>query len=414
MCKKIGIFLPDKYFICKNVCFSYSPNILFLHKLSERLGKKIVLMVPVKKIKKIPENKKPVFFCNHSVELIKLPYAKTLFYLTFKFLLLFPIFIYKTLKFLKKTEITWIRLPSPIGYLTVFLAKMLNIPIIIHIAGDIRNIWKTGKHPLIFRPLIKFGALFFNFIQKFLTRNNLTLITGKEIYDYYIKTSKRCYEFIDILLSKNDIVREDNKIYKKYENKKEFIVCFVGRLDHGKGVEGLIEVIKIMHKKYPLLKLKIIGDGPLRDYVKKEAKMNDFIEWKGFIPFGPDLLKEYRTSHVFVFPTDSYPEGFPRVIIEALSQGVPVIASKIASVRYLLQNNYNALLFAPKDFKNLKNLIERLILNPKLVKNLIKNGLNITCKFTLENQLENIIHLISKVYPKVTSLPSKALSLDMG
>ncbi len=94
------------------------------------------------------------------------------------------------------------------------------------------------------------------------------------------------------------------------------VVC-VSRLEKGKGQDLLIDAWPRVLEKYPNAKLKIIGEGSL---VLKPCKNVEITGWV------KDAVKEIAEASVLVFPSQWELEGFGLVILEAMSQGVPVVA----------------------------------------------------------------------------------------
>lgn len=110
----------------------------------------------------------------------------------------------------------------------------------------------------------------------------------------------------------------DTNDYKNY-------IISVGRLTHQKGQWHLIRAFKIIHNKFPNLKLIIIGTGPLKDYLNeliKEMKLEDCILLKGFVTNPYDYI---RNAELFVFP--SLYEGLGNSLLEAMKLSVPIISS---------------------------------------------------------------------------------------
>lgn len=117
--------------------------------------------------------------------------------------------------------------------------------------------------------------------------------------------------------------RKVNEAKEKLGWKEKFIVLFVGRLIPEKGIEELLESVRVWDKN---INLKIIGSGPLENRVRKVAlKLSnvDFIE--GIDSFNLPIY--YSGSDLLIVPSVSE-EGFGRVILESLACGTPVIGAR--------------------------------------------------------------------------------------
>ena len=105
------------------------------------------------------------------------------------------------------------------------------------------------------------------------------------------------------------------------ENKQ---VIAVGRYDYQKGFDRLIEAWRLVYERFPDWKLKIIGDGELRNELElliDKYALNDVIELKKSVS---DILTEYLEASIAVM--SSRYEGLPMVLLEAMSVGLPIVS----------------------------------------------------------------------------------------
>lgn len=112
--------------------------------------------------------------------------------------------------------------------------------------------------------------------------------------------------------------KNKNKIF----NKKK--ILFVGRLDKQKGLHYLIDSFSILLEKYPNAILEIVGDGSLKgELFDKINKLNidHAVQIKGTTK---NVIDFYQNCDVVVL--SSYYEGFPNVLIEAITMGVPIVS----------------------------------------------------------------------------------------
>ena len=107
------------------------------------------------------------------------------------------------------------------------------------------------------------------------------------------------------------------------------------------------------------MRLKIIGDGPLRTEVEAAAQCMKEVEVLGYITReGVDEL--LRRAHVLIAPSLCY-EGFPIVVIEAFAAGVPVITSNLGALGELIHPRRTGLHSRPGDAEDLAAQVEWLI-----------------------------------------------------
>jgi glycosyltransferase involved in cell wall biosynthesis len=158
-----------------------------------------------------------------------------------------------------------------------------------------------------------------------------------------------------------------NKFYKKkyinYYKKKQNII-WIGRIAKEKGVESLIDVFKkIDKKKY---NLKILGEGPLKNRIISKIKKSNL---KGNIK----VLGFKKNTAIYLKKSDllintSFFEGFPNVVIEALSNSVPVICSQSeGGINEILLNGKLGDIYNQNKSNDLYLKIVNFLKNPKIL-----------------------------------------------
>ena len=122
---------------------------------------------------------------------------------------------------------------------------------------------------------------------------------------------------------------------------------FVGRLAPEKSLETLIDAWKLVRQVHPTAMLAIVGEGPDRPrrlaHIERLA-LTHAIELPGPSPHPAEIL---LNSDLFVLP--SREEGMSIALLEAMSLGIPVVASGIPGNRALVTDHKHGRLFTPGD-----------------------------------------------------------------
>lgn len=135
------------------------------------------------------------------------------------------------------------------------------------------------------------------------------------------------------------------------------LVLFVGRLDGKKGIMELLEAFVSVASRRPNLLLAYIGDGPGAEPLRCKAKafaLQDRIILVGACP-SQKVAQWLAAANVLALP--SYNEGYPNVVIEALSCGRPVIATSVGGILELV-NKQSGILVSPRDSLGLADAID--------------------------------------------------------
>ena len=139
-----------------------------------------------------------------------------------------------------------------------------------------------------------------------------------------------------------------------------FRVLFVGRLVERKGVTHLIDAVRQLSNA----QLTIIGDGPERAALEAQAApLGNRVVFRGRVS-ATDLRAAYAATHAFVLPSTldarGDTEGLGVVLLEAMSFGVPVVASDIGGITDIVENERTGLLVPPSDAAQLARALKRL------------------------------------------------------
>ena len=202
-------------------------------------------------------------------------------------------------------------------------------------------------------------------------------------------------------LNKNNIYPINNVLKDSFENvrayesvKKNTIIC-VGRLVSEKGHRILFYAFKDLINNGYLVNLSIIGDGPLRKSLKKlsqQLEISDYCTFYGNIAHN-EVISRIKNSFCTVIPS-AY-EGLPYVLLESMALEKPIIASRIDSIKEVIKDGYEGLLFHPGDssdlLKKLSLIIENKTLREKIKQNARKKFKNYYC---LGRQMPIIINKI--------------------
>ena len=121
---------------------------------------------------------------------------------------------------------------------------------------------------------------------------------------------------------------------KSGRTRRLIIVC---RQERRKGTGLVLEALARLVKDGHDLRLTVVGDGSALPAFRAEALglgLQDRVDFVGQVPQA-EVMAHLETADVFVFPT-SASEGFPKVVLEALAMGRPVITTKVSVLPHLL------------------------------------------------------------------------------
>ena len=254
------------------------------------------------------------------------------------------------------------------------------------------------KAKLIFRNANKMSAFIHNPFQaafnKFLLSN----------VNYVISVSENCKEdIIDFYPSVIDKTTtgtigtyDFDQIEPIHHSKDKFIWINVGSFVKEKNHLFLIELFSKFKEKHTNSELWLIGDGKLRKTLEQYSCKLGLENSIKFFGYRNDVIGLIKSSTVMVMPSKI--EGMPGVILEALSCGIPVIASNVGGIPEVVIDGVNGYIIEDFNHDNYINHIEKLAYNSELYSKFSNNGKHIIQdKYLLSNVAKNFERIYESV-----------------
>ena len=307
----------------------------------------------------------------------------------------FNIFIWKKVKKLvKEKNIDIIHAHGTRANSNVFrAAKSLHIPLIYTIHG-----WSFHDDQKFF--IKKFRIL----SEKFLTsRSDINIAVSESNKQTGIKYMK---SFTAEVVNNGIDQGKFNPAKKFADIRKEVgvgvsdtLLLFIARFTSHKQPLSLISAFAAALKKMPALKLLMVGDGDQKEAALKLAAELNIESSIIFQPFRQDVPDVLQAADIFILP--SLWEGLPIGLLEAMSMGKAIIATRVDGTSEIVEHQANGYLI---NLSNLQNeLTEAIVLvasQPDLRKQFGNNAIEtVKSRFTaasMTRQIENIYHRLYK------------------
>jgi glycosyltransferase involved in cell wall biosynthesis len=156
-------------------------------------------------------------------------------------------------------------------------------------------------------------------------------------------------------------------------NSEEFIVGTIARLEKEKGIEYLIRAVDIAKDVIPKIRLIVVGNGSERrnlNWLVNSLHMTERVQFVGFQDHVTEWIKNFD---VFVLPS-AIRESFGLVLIDAMANLRPVIASRIGGITEIIDTNQTGILVEPKNPESIAEAIMYLYNHPEETVEMIKNA----------------------------------------
>jgi glycosyltransferase involved in cell wall biosynthesis len=174
---------------------------------------------------------------------------------------------------------------------------------------------------------------------------------------------------VNVLTNAIDYDLFANTKVKKKKGKTTHLVYY-SRVSFEKRIDVAVDALKLLRKKGIDTELHIVGEGPAKEPLKKQAKDLGISKWVHFDTFYPQkkLVKVVKPYHILVAPSPM--ETFGLYVVESMAMGLAVVGCNKRAIPIALGKNERGLLFENGNPTDCAEKIEKLIKNPTLQKKL--------------------------------------------
>lgn len=263
-------------------------------------------------------------------------------------------------------------IPYPVPQVNCFepFYKLINQATLVHVHGHpyLSSLYGAKIARLLGKPVvltqhntfIEYGSSLWDYIEwlndaavgKQVIKNSDRITTVSNATRRYVfslgadpKRTKVLRNGVDVERFKPSFAPRD-LVRKKFGISPDAtVIVTVRRLVYKNGMDTFIEGARIALQQNPELIFLAVGTGPDRDAVQTkivQLGISSNFKLTGFVS-DTDLPAYYNAADVFVLPSKSG-EGLPLVALEAMSSGLPVIATDVGGIREVLTKNYGKLI----------------------------------------------------------------------
>lgn len=221
----------------------------------------------------------------------------------------------------------------------------LGIPYIVNVTGLGAAVENPGMLQKISIPMYRFGIrkaqkVFFQNAE-----NQKFMLDHKMISGLY-----------DLLPGSG--VNLDRFPLLEYPQGKEIHFVFISRVIKEKGIDQFIDAAKVIRKKYPFTRFHVCGNCEQEyEEMLKELQTNDVLIYHGRVNDIPGI---HKFSSCTIHPT-YYPEGMSNVLLESAACGRPIITTRRAGCREIVDDGVNGFLIHERNSQDLIDAVERFL-----------------------------------------------------
>jgi glycosyltransferase involved in cell wall biosynthesis len=179
-------------------------------------------------------------------------------------------------------------------------------------------------------------------------------------------------------------------------NAADYVVACIGRLSYEKAQDLLLQSLNGVHPtaERPII-LLLAGDGPFRGQLEEAASLQGHVDVR-FLGHLADVTPLYVACDLVVMPSRT--EAAPNVVLEAMSYGLPIIATRVGAVPAMVSAGRDALLVDACDVAALAEKIQRAYEDAELFSTLGKSARGaVWPRFSVKRRVESIVGIYAQL-----------------
>lgn len=288
---------------------------------------------------------------------------------------------------------------QPLSQIWFGLCRLAHLPTALYLGGrhDQAVLLRNTERGPVLRALATVWARWCRLIVPRMIQSGPVIVTGDDLQAVYARTTSQPV-FSVTSSSVHDVEILDSLAQRQVVPAGGIpLVLAVCRVTPIKGLEHLIEAIGRLARDGRRIRLAVAGrqDQGYTQRLRRLARscgIADDIQFLGPLPPGAALRALYDKADVFVLPSLS--EGTPKVILEAMSRGLPVIATNVGGVPDLIEDGRTGLLVSAGSSTELADALERLLADSDLRQRLAAAALNVVRSITVEAQTARLAGIV--------------------
>lgn len=299
--------------------------------------------------------------------------------------------------FVRQCDVVHLRVPSPAAFFAFRFARAHRKPVFLLVVGDYEALLPYLPYRGIKKSLFGAYVAFEEWALRHMATRVLTFANGAALREKHDRQGATVVETRTTTLGDRDIGSRADTC-----GGATIRLLTVSRIDPRKGLRALPGAVAALVAQGHDVTLDLVGPtiGQIgdaeRDAIAAEAKrlgVEGRFALRGAIPLD-ELMPLYRKYDAFILPTQPG-EGIPRVLMEAMAAGLPVITTNVSGIASLIRHEENGLLIADSSVRAVADAVHRLIREAGLRRQVIEGGYQTARAHTLERQAAAMMRVVS-------------------
>jgi glycosyltransferase involved in cell wall biosynthesis len=300
-------------------------------------------------------------------------------------------------RFVREIDLLHCRVPTPAGIFAFVAAQAARRPAFVLIVGDLKALLPTMPYRGLKRLLWRAYTAFEEWNVQWMADHSVAFANGAALAAKHSRDRHPVIQTQTTTIDAGEIASREDTC-----GGASIRLLTVSRIDPRKGLRILPEVVSLLTARGLDVSLDIVGpavgapgeaEGAAITASARALGVTDRVRLTGPVPLDA-LMPLYRQYDLFVLPTLPG-EGIPRVLLEAMAAGVPVVATRVSGIPSLIEHQRNGLLVDEPAAPPVADAIARLAGDGSLRRRIIASGYETARGFTLQAQAARMMQDVS-------------------
>ncbi len=284
-----------------------------------------------------------------------------------------------------RSDLIWIKTPASNALLAAIAARVAGARRFAYVAGSSREVVSSQNRRGLERMAATGAAGLYDAVTTVLTRTGPAVHLDAELFTSVVERR-------DLDATPAEPPARQGRPWR---------VVWAGRMAGEKGLPELVEAVELLARERPV-ELLLIGDGPARALVDEEVArrgLDGRVRFLGYLGDRTRYFQALREGDLFVLPSAA--EGVPKVVVEAMAAGVPVVARSVGRTADVLGRGERGVLVQEPGARPLAQAMARLLADEGERRALRRAALAWAAGRTAEAQARRLVAWMTAAFPEL-------------
>lgn len=283
-----------------------------------------------------------------------------------------------------EADLLWLRLPASNALLALAATRRHRVPYFVWLAGSAAGVARAQHRPWPLGWAARAVGGAYDAVGALAARSGPLITLDADLFASVVSQAE---------------VEQTRAMAAPMRGSSPWRVVWAGRMAGGKGLPELVEAIQLLVDGGSDVTLVLIGDGPSRPSIERLlARLPaERVEDYGYVGDRDAYMTLLRSGDVLVHPSRA--EGVPKVLVEAMAAGLPIVAADAGAVRGVLDDGGRGRIVRQGDIPALASALGELLDEPAQRAVLRQRALDWAADHTSEAQAHRLVRRLRELFP---------------